>query len=107
MDSPQNLNHLITMHVKLSRVTKALKAWSKSLMPYGKLAMAVCMEVILQLETTQVIRQLTAGETRLVQTLKLHIQGLAAIEEVMQTLNIFILWPTLGNKKLHSCLTHR
>jgi hypothetical protein len=28
-DSPHNLNHLITLHVKLGRVAKALRRWSK------------------------------------------------------------------------------
>jgi hypothetical protein len=43
------------------------------------MAMAICREVVGQLETTQEIRLLTAEERSLIQLLKARILGLAAI----------------------------
>jgi hypothetical protein len=58
-DTPHNLNHMMTLHIKLARVAKDLKSWSKTLIPQTKLAMEVCREVILQLETAQEARTLS------------------------------------------------
>jgi hypothetical protein len=43
---PPNQNSLKTMHIKLSRVAKALKLCVKGLIPAGKLIPTVCREVI-------------------------------------------------------------
>jgi hypothetical protein len=48
-----NLNPLKALHVKLSRAAKALRNWSKHLLPQDKLVMALCREVIGQLEAAQ------------------------------------------------------
>jgi hypothetical protein len=77
---PSNVNHLATLHIKLSRTAKALRAWAKSLTPYGKIAMAICREVVDQLERAQEARQLTSEEVALHMHLKSRILGLAAIE---------------------------
>lgn len=79
--TPSNRNPLTVLHIKLSRIAKALRAWSKKLIPQGRLTMAICREVIAQLETTQEVRALVAQERQLVQTLKLRLLGLAAIEK--------------------------
>jgi hypothetical protein len=47
---PPNINQLTTLHVKLGRVAKSLRIWSRSLLPQIKLVMVVCREVIQQLE---------------------------------------------------------
>jgi hypothetical protein len=57
-----NYNPLKVLHVKLSRTSKALRAWSKHLILQEKIAMAVCREVVGQLEVAQKIRSLTAKE---------------------------------------------
>jgi hypothetical protein len=57
-----NYNPLKVLHVKLSRTSKALRAWSKHLILQEKIAMAVCREVVGQLEVAQKIRSLTAEE---------------------------------------------
>jgi hypothetical protein len=49
---PQHLNHLVVLHVKLSRTTKMLRALSKSMPPHANIAMMICRVVILQLETS-------------------------------------------------------
>jgi hypothetical protein len=44
--TPISANPLLNLHIKMSRVAKALKDWSKSLVSEKKLAMAICREVI-------------------------------------------------------------
>jgi hypothetical protein len=43
---PQHLNPMAVLHTKLSRTTKKLRIWSRSLHPHGKLVMVICREVI-------------------------------------------------------------
>jgi hypothetical protein len=52
-DTPNQLNHMLTLHVKLGRTTKALKYWPNSLVPHARLAMVICRDVILLLEVAQ------------------------------------------------------
>jgi hypothetical protein len=47
---PSNQNPLRVLHIKMGRTTKALRTWSKALVPKAKLALAVCREVIAQLD---------------------------------------------------------
>jgi hypothetical protein len=74
-------NPLGVLHIKLSRTTKALRAWSRSLFPLGKVAMVVCREVVQQLDKAQGSRPLSIGERALVKHLKSRILGLAAIQK--------------------------
>jgi hypothetical protein len=60
---------------------KALKLWSKNLMSQSKAAMAICREVIAQLDKAQEFRGLLARELNLCQTLKSRLLALAAIEK--------------------------
>jgi hypothetical protein len=80
-DTPNHLNHMLTLHVKLGRTAKALKSWSESLVSHARVAMAICRDVILQLEVAQESRSLSAGELDLVKVLKLRILGLTAMEK--------------------------
>jgi hypothetical protein len=80
-DTTQNLNHMMTLHVKLSRVAKDLRSWSKKIIPHTKLAMEVCREVILQLEIAQEARALSNAELNLIHNLKTRILGLTAVEK--------------------------
>jgi hypothetical protein len=52
-ETPNHCNHLATLHIKLSRTAKALKAWSKQLIPQGKVTMTVCIEVVDKLQRAQ------------------------------------------------------
>jgi hypothetical protein len=52
-EAPSHCNHLVTLHIKLSRAAKALRAWSKTLIPQGKVTMTICREVVDQLERAQ------------------------------------------------------
>jgi hypothetical protein len=78
---PETHNSLATLHKKLSMTTKALKLWSKNLMSQSKAAMAICREVIAQLDKAQEFRGLLARELNLCQTLKSRLLALAAIEK--------------------------
>jgi hypothetical protein len=76
---PDSYNPLKMFHVKLSRTAKALRNWSKHLIPQDKLAMAICREVIE--EASQEIRNLSTGEGSLLKLLKSRVLGLAAIHK--------------------------
>jgi hypothetical protein len=68
------------LHIKLKRTAKALKSWSKYLIHHGKVALAICREVIKQLENEQESKQLSAAEINLIKLLRSRILGLVAIE---------------------------
>jgi hypothetical protein len=91
-ETPQTLNHLLTLHVKLSRTAKALKSWSKSLLSQCKLNMAIYREVIEQLEKAQEHRSLSPEECCLIKTLKQRLLGLAAIEKSRARQKSRITW---------------
>jgi hypothetical protein len=72
------------LHTKLSRTTKALRKWFKTLAPLGKLAMAVCIESINQLKRAQESRQLSTGEQSLIKHLKTRFLMLVVIQKAGQ-----------------------
>jgi hypothetical protein len=92
-----HLNPFVIFHVKLSRIAKAIKAWSKTLIPHEKLAMAVSREVILQLEKVQEFRQLSPGECSLIRLLKSRILGLATIQKSRARQKFRLTWIRLGD----------
>lgn len=77
----QPSNPMLILHTKLSRTGKALRIWARNLILQGKLAMAICREVILQLHKVQEERILSTDELMLRKTLKQRVLGLAAIEK--------------------------
>jgi hypothetical protein len=81
-ETPQTLNHLLTLHVKLSRTTKALRAWAKALLPHCRLIMAVCKEITEQLEKAQEHMGLAYHEAQLIRTLKQRLLRLAAVKKI-------------------------
>lgn len=94
---PQEHNAMLTLHIKLSRVAKALRAWSKTLIPQGKLAAAVCREVIAQLETAQENRILTTQELDFLKQLKNRVLGLSAIEKSRARQQSRLTWLRKGD----------
>jgi hypothetical protein len=72
MGTLENCNHLATLHINLSRTTKVLNTWSKTLFPQGKITMAISREVVDQLEKAQELRQLTLEECGIIKHLKRH-----------------------------------
>jgi hypothetical protein len=92
-----NLNHMMTLHVKLSRVAKDIRTRSRRLIPHPKITMTICREVILQLETEQEARALSNAELALMKTLKLRILGRAAIEKTRARQKSRITWLRKGD----------
>jgi DICT domain-containing protein len=78
---PNNHNPFSKLHIKLSRTSKALKRWSKSIISQRQLAPEVCREVIEKLEQAQKNRQLTEEERRLIKDLKFRILGLSTVKK--------------------------
>jgi hypothetical protein len=58
----------------------ALSAWSRKLIPMGKMAYHICREVIGQLDIAQEHRALSVDEFELRKLLKNRLLGLAAID---------------------------
>jgi hypothetical protein len=92
-----NVNHLATLHIKLSRTAKDLKAWAKSLILFGKIVMAICREVVDQLERAQETRHLYLDEISLLKHLKQRILGLVPIEKSRARQKSRITWLRKGD----------
>jgi hypothetical protein len=78
-------------------MAKTLKKWSKSQISLKKMAMAICRDVIGQLEKAQEIRHLTEAERRLIKDLKMRILGLVAFEKSRARQNSRLTWMRLGD----------
>jgi hypothetical protein len=94
---PPNKNPLATLHIRLGRTAKALQIWSKSLISQSKVATMVCREVIEQIERIQEIRQWSEGEKNLIQTLKVRLLELAAIERSRARQKSRLTWLRKGD----------
>jgi hypothetical protein len=109
---PPTKNPLASLHIKLSRVAKALKCWAKSLASQSKVAMVVCREVIGQLEKAQESRHHSDLERNLINTLKARLLGLATIDKSRVRQRFRITWLRKGDENtkifhLHSTLKKR
>jgi len=69
------------LHVKLSRVAKAIKRWRKEKIGDIMLQLTLVKEILLQLEATQEHRALSQEELQLRRRLKARSVGLVAIEK--------------------------
>jgi hypothetical protein len=69
------------LHIKLSRVAKAIKRWRKQKIGDIRLQLAIVKEILLQLEGAHEHRPLTQEELNLRRRLKIRSVGLAAIEK--------------------------
>jgi hypothetical protein len=88
---------LAVLHIKLSRDAKALRALSKTLIPHGRLVLAICREIILQLEKAQEERVLSAPERSLIRHLKSRILGLASAEKSRARQRSRLVWLRKGD----------
>jgi hypothetical protein len=60
IQSPQNA--MLNLHIKLARTSKAMSSWAKQLIPLGKLTVAICHEIIAQLDNAQENMMLSTKE---------------------------------------------
>jgi hypothetical protein len=88
MQVPDNQNPMGVLHIKLGRTAKALKTWSKIVIPHEKLVAASCRGVVDQLERAQENRTLTSQEHSLIKLLKSRILGLNVSQETGQGRNL-------------------
>ena len=70
------------LHVKLARLGKALKKWSRSMVEEKKLRTEIAQEVVLRLDQAQERRPLTPGELSLRKRAKQRILGFAALRRI-------------------------
>jgi hypothetical protein len=94
---PVRHNPLTTLHIKLNTTAKALRKWSRNLTSQGKLAMAICREVVAQLDKAQENRVLSSAERNLIKDLKMRILGLTAIEKSKARQRSRLTWLRLGD----------
>lgn len=94
---PAHHNPFMRLRIKLSRTAKALRQWAKTLIPQGKLAMAICREVIYQMDAAREARQLTEEERELKKLLKHRLLGLAAIEKARAKQKSRLRWLKKGD----------
>jgi hypothetical protein len=95
--TPVQHNAMLTLHIKLARTAKALSAWSKKLIPMGKLAGHICREVIAQLDIAQESRALSEDEIQLRKLLKHMLLGLAAIDRSRARQKSRLTWLKKGD----------
>lgn len=95
-------DHIRTLHIKLSRVAKALRTWSRARVGNIKLLTVAAEQVILGLDYAQEQRELTLAEIALRQFLKQKIVGLAAISRtrIMQRSRVTWVGAADANTKL-------
>ncbi|XP_073353833.1 uncharacterized protein [Aegilops tauschii subsp. strangulata] len=93
------VNHdcpFVRIKIKMQRVAKDLKIWSRSLFSKTKLQFHIANEVILQLDIAQEKRALTAEEFNLRKLLKTKVLGLAAIERARKRQASRVKWLRAG-----------
>jgi vacuolar-type H+-ATPase catalytic subunit A/Vma1 len=94
---PSRHDPLMALHIKLSRVAKALSAWAKALIPQGRLVMSICKELIQRLEEAQEHRQLAGRERMLQKKLKARVIGLAAVQKSRARQKSRLTWLKKGD----------
>lgn len=92
-----NFNHLLRLHVKLRQTAKGLRKWARGLLPQSKIAMAICREVIMQLDRVQEERQLTAAEIDFKKFLKARLLGLLAVDKARAKQKLHLTWMRKGD----------
>ena len=86
-----------TLHIKLCRVAKALRFWSRARLGNIRLLSTIAEHVILGLDVAQEGRDLTIAELALRQFLKQKLLGLAAIARTRIRQRSRVLWAGVAN----------
>jgi exonuclease III len=85
------------LHIKLSRLAKALKKWSKTHVMALKLKAEIATEVVALLEQAQERRLLTAAELSLRKLAKARILGFTALRRIKIRQQSRLTWIKLGD----------
>ena len=92
---------IAALNVKLWRLSKALRAWSKSIVGDIQKQMHIVNEINLQLDMAQDHRQLSAEESSLRAELKSRSLGLAVLLKVKLRQRSRVLWLRAGDANTH------
>jgi hypothetical protein len=90
-------NALQKLHIKLSRTAKALATSTQSLVPQGELAVALCRDIITQLDSAHEHRALSDDELNMKKIIKVRLLGLVAIEHSRAQQKSRLTWLRLGD----------
>lgn len=90
-------NPLAKFHLKLCRLGRDLKRWSRTHVGDIKLRLAIANEVIFQLEVAQESRILSDEEYQLRKDLKLKVLGLASMEKIRIRQRSRLTWLKTGD----------
>lgn len=85
------------LNIRMLRVARDLKIWSKSLFSDAKMQLQLATMVVLRLDIAQERRTLTQSEFHLRKLLKLRILGLAAVERARKRHASRITWLRAGD----------
>lgn len=78
----QVTNPFLRLHIKLQRISKALRAWAKSMIGNNKLLLKAPSQMIEILDVVQDYRQLSEQEITFKRELKGRFSGMTAIEKL-------------------------
>ena len=83
MDDQVNFfNPFLRLHIKFTRIAKALRKWAKKTIGNNKLLLCAARQLVAILDVVQEFRQLSDNEVLLRHDLKVRILGLTAVEKL-------------------------
>lgn len=93
----RSINPFAKLHLKLCRLARDLRRWSKSHIGDLRLRLAIANEVIFQLDVAQEDRTLSDEEQCLHKDLKLEVLGLAALQKIRIRQRSRLTWLKAGD----------
>ncbi|CAM0954217.1 unnamed protein product [Alopecurus aequalis] len=90
-------DHVQALHIKLSRVSRVLRAWNKEHSKKSRLLSALANDIIFQFDKAQEERSLSAEEVQLRRDLKARLLGLAAVERARWRQRSRLTWVKEGD----------
>jgi exonuclease III len=88
---------ILRLHVKMSRMAKALKIWSRKTVGNFKVQLAIIQTVLILLEKAQKSRQLSGDELEFRRSLKMKILGIVSVQKARAKQHSRLVWMRLGD----------